>query len=185
MNNDQDHPVLPSPWPNEDGSQSHLIDGHTDREPYNSQLLHSQSNAQPRNAYSSSFGNVSRAPERPKVPTRAATLKYPETDRTSSTNTYVPHARSEDLNHGVPSNFQPSSYPGSSARPSPPFIASAGASRPPTPGDSLNPKQSSSSGHADALDRPMASTSSSHSDDSLGKSPPTTISSASGSLVLT
>jgi len=135
--------------------------------------------------------NPARPPDRPKVPTRSSTLGSSEPDRNLSVNTYIPHSRSEDLNHGSSSSSHPSGFPASSPRPSPAFLTSAGgSSRPSTPAASQRPKPSSS-GHSDNSEHRLSvasfssahSGSSSHSDG--GKPPPTTTSSTSASFSLT
>lgn len=191
MSKDQDHGELPSPWPTQRTSQTQFNDLYTDRESSIVQPIPSQGNAQARNPYSPPSTTTTRLPDRTNVPTRAATLKYPDPDRNLFNAAYVSHARSEDLNHSSSSGYQLPSLSGSFPRPSPPFLASAGDSRPSTPGGSVNQKQLSSSGHSDALDGSVTSNfiSSNHSDDSYnsvgGKSPPTTASSGSASLAFT
>ncbi|KAG6866566.1 hypothetical protein C0991_002051 [Blastosporella zonata] len=134
----------------------------------------------------STFAPPSRHLERANVPIRAATYNSHEHDRNLSASPYPPHARSEDLNHTSSSSYPPP-VSGSSPRPSPAFLASAGSSRPSTPA-STNHKLTSSSGHSNPLAHRTSSASlaSSHSESSSqGKPPPTTLSSTSASLTNT
>ncbi|RDB23715.1 Rho-type GTPase-activating protein 1 [Hypsizygus marmoreus] len=189
MSKDQDHGRAASPWSN----QHTYSPTEQPTDPDSSRFLpnQSQANAQSRLPYATTPStNVSRLADRPNIPARAATLNSAEPDRNLSANTYVPQARSEELNHGSSSSSYPPAFPGSSPRPSPAFLSSAGGSRPSTPAGSTKPKHPSSSGHSDAIERPtsVASFSSVHSESSTssrGKPPGTTASSTSASLTLT
>ncbi|GLB41802.1 putative protein with zinc-binding domain present in Lin-11, Isl-1, Mec-3 [Lyophyllum shimeji] len=164
MSKGQDLARAPSQWSSQPISQTPPS---TDLRPDpESTRLQTQQVHRARTPPSASNSTGSRNPERPNVPIRAATLNSTEHDRNLSANTYVPHARSEDLNHNSASSSYTSGASGSSPRPSPAFLSSAGGSRPSTPG-SGNHKHPSSSGHSN--DKP----------------PPTTASSTSASLNLT
>ncbi|KAG5652622.1 hypothetical protein H0H81_004351 [Sphagnurus paluster] len=187
MSNPLDFPRAPSPWSNQPTTQSPAnADLSSDPPPAARFQAYQNQQALAPNATSS------RHPDRPNVPTRAATVHSSEPDRNLSAKAYPPHARSEDLSHSSSSSSYPTGVSGSSPMPSPAFLASAGgSSRPSTPAGSANHKHPSSSGHSNALGHrtSVASFSSEHSDSSSqsanGKPPPTTSSSTSTSLNLT
>ncbi|KAF8074987.1 LIM domain-containing protein [Lyophyllum atratum] len=163
MSRGQDLPRASSPWSTQHISQTPpSTDYSPDPESTRFQVQQSQRARTPPSALNTTS---SRHPDRPNVPIRAATLNSSEPDRNLSANAYAPHARSEDLNHNSSSGSYSSGFAGSSPRPSPAFLASAGSSR------------------------PVASFSSAHSDSSSnsaqGRPPPTTASSTSASLNLT
>lgn len=197
MSKDQEHAHTPNPWSNQYNSQT-LSDLRADPEASRLHPILTQANAQPQSPYSAPSTNHSRLPDRTNVPTRSATLNSAEPDRNLSASTYVPHARSEDFNHGSSSRSHPSGFSGPSPRAPPAFQVSGGGSRPSTPASSTNAKHSSSSGHADVLHghsdtlhhrTSVASFSSAHSESSSysgrGKPSPTSASSTSASLTLT
>lgn len=193
MSKDNDHSREPSPWA---GSQhpSHTPppSGHsTDPGSPKLQNFQPQFATQYRPSSLTPSSNIVRPLDRPKLPTRSSTIGSSEPDRNLSVNTYIPHSRSEDLNHGSSSSSHPSGFPGSSPRPSLAFLPSAGGSSNSTPAGSQRPNHPSSSEHSDESERPMsvASFSSAHSGDSshsgVTKPTPPTASSTSANLSLT
>ncbi|KXN86579.1 Rho-type GTPase-activating protein 1 [Leucoagaricus sp. SymC.cos] len=127
-----------------------------DTDPIRSQQFQGQAPLQPRNNHNPSPPNTAWPLERPKPPTRSATLGTPDSDRNLASNTWIPQSRSEDLNHSFSSSPQSSTYLTTSPRPSPAFLSSAGSSRPSTPGGIQNLKPRSSSGHSDDSDQHLS-----------------------------
>jgi hypothetical protein len=194
MSKDNDHGREPSSWSGSQHPSSTPTPSGLSSDPGSpkSQQFLPQFTTQFRSSAFAPSPNTARPPDRPKLPTRSSTLGNSEPDHNLSVNTYIPHSRSEDLNHGNSSSSHPSGFPESSPRPSPAFLTSAGgSSRPSTPAGSQRPNHPSSSGHSDELERriSVASFSSAHSGSSshsgAGKPPPTTASSTSASLALT
>lgn len=111
-------------------------------------------------------GNPSLLPERPNFPTRASTVSSPhDLDHRKSKPVDYPHARSEDLNHGV-FNGPHDVYPVEQSYSKQSFLT---ASRPSTPGSSSNHNHLSASDHSELHRRrppSVASVSSARSDSS-------------------
>lgn len=140
----------PSPW-NNVTSPMNISAASADAEQTPGQITRSQLPLLLRDTGNPS-SNTSRPLERPNIPTRSATYGSPDPDRNYP---WVPHSRSEDLNHTFSSSPQSSPYLTTSPRPSPAFLSSAG-SRPSTPGGTQNLKLRSSSGHSDDSDQHLS-----------------------------
>ncbi|KAG6857463.1 hypothetical protein H0H87_003530 [Tephrocybe sp. NHM501043] len=181
MSKAQDPPPAPSPWSSQHFSSVPASTESTGD--FEQQRGQYGANQNTRTPPPGPTGAPSRTLERANIPIRAATYNTHDHDRNLSASTYPPHARSEDLNHSSSGSYPPL-VSGSSPRPSPAFLASAGNSRPSTPG-SGNHKLPSSSSHSIPLAHRTSSTSltSAHSESSSqGRPPPTTMSSTSASL---
>jgi len=151
MSREHDLGRAPSPW-NNVTSPMNISAASADAEQTPGQPIRSQLPLSLRDT-GNPFPNTSRPLERPNVPTRSATYGSPDPDRNFS---WVPHSRSEDLNHTFSSSPQSSPYLTTSPRPSPAFLSSAGSSRPSTPGGAQNLKPRSSSGHSDDSDQHLS-----------------------------
>jgi hypothetical protein len=193
MSKEQDRGRESSPWAGTQHPSSTPPPSGLSPDPGSSkiQYISSQLAAQSRPPPFSPSNNPICSPDRPKLPTRSSTLGNSEPDHSLSVHSSIPYSRSEDLSHGS-SSFQPSSFTGSSPRPSPAFLTPAGgSSRPTTPAGSQMPQRPSSSGHSDDSEhrQSVASFSSTRSGSSsqsgVGKPPPTTTSATSASLSLT
>ncbi|KAF8892087.1 hypothetical protein BD779DRAFT_1510773 [Infundibulicybe gibba] len=189
MSRDQDIGASsPSPWSNIRNGSPPRVSPESESPRFQQMYPPTPDDKNP-NQYHSLDPTTPRAPGKPGFPTRSSTYGSPEPDRNLSANIYIPHARSEDLNHSSASNSRSAGFSASSPRPSPAFLSSAG-SRPSTPGGSARPLRPSTSGHSDKLGRRLsaASLSSTHSSSSShsnpGKAPPTA-SSTTGSLAST
>lgn len=151
MSREHDLGRAPSPW-NNVTSPMNISTASADAEQTPGQPIRSQLPLSLRDT-GNPFPNTSRPLERPNIPTRSATYGSPDPDRNFS---WVPHSRSEDLNHTFSSSPQSSPYLTTSPRPSPAFLSSAGSSRPSTPGGAQNLKPRSSSGHSDDSDQHLS-----------------------------
>jgi hypothetical protein len=183
---DQDQGRAPSLWSN---NQYNLPNGTQQGIPVDSDPVpHRRNTLQPtgpsKSPYSAPPASVTRFPDRPKVPTRSSTLGSGP-DHNPPANDLIPHARSEDLNHGSSSNSHRAGFSGSSPRPPAVHPSAGGGSRPSTPPGSNKHNHPSSSSHSDDSDHPTSVTSfsSAHSGSSShssgAKVPPTSSTSTS------
>lgn len=145
MSRDLDHGRTPSPRLN---YQQQNLGVSTDLDVIRNEQIEAQPPNQGRLPSSAPLTSASRIHDRPNLPTRSLTIGASDPDRNLSANVPYPKARSEDLNHGSTSNYNPESFTTSSPRPSPAFLSSS-VSRPSTPGGSGQSKQPSSSSHSD------------------------------------
>ncbi|KAJ7583291.1 LIM domain-containing protein [Mycena floridula] len=143
MSKEQEARRVPSPWTNGQNNSPTGSSGSLSIESDAARFLRNNSNSWSPNQGPSSAPatNAARLPERTQLPTRSSTTGTSEPDRNHSFNDAIPHARSEDLNHGL----------SSSPRPSPAFLQPAGGSRPSTP--------PGSSKHSQELNRRLSNSS--------------------------
>jgi hypothetical protein len=134
-------------WSNYSRSHAQHDEQYTDPITSRQPQSYAQPNTQAKDFNPNYSNNNNRLPDRTAVPTRAATMKHPDPDRSLSANVYANHARSEDLSHSNISPPHPSTFSGSSPRPSPAFLVSNGSSRPTTPGNTSHITQQLSSGN--------------------------------------
>ncbi|KAL4268903.1 RhoGAP-domain-containing protein [Pleurotus pulmonarius] len=186
MSDDQDQGRAQYPWSNPQLNSQNALHGlSVNPDVSRSQRPPNQQRYDARSPYSAPAGNPGRLPERPNLPTRSSTVGTPDPDRNQNADDLVPHARSEDLNHG----YYGAPLPGSSPTQDSNYLSANSRSRPSTPGSSSNRNNpSSSSGHSDESDRRLSVTSfssaqSGSSSQSGGtRAPPTTASSTSASV---